>query len=144
MECRASSVSDHQGRYEMWKIVNSLLHEDRIGCQLELPYDVPPRDAAMYHFTRQPGAEAIPSRIAPMRGQLRRDHASAPVPVPTESLARPGVRQLTAQSCYLGQGSSEFTSPNPSEFTNSRETRSRSRVTSTPAWSLSSPVSTSR
>ncbi len=31
------SVSGHQGRYEMWEIVNALLHQGRTGCQWDLP-----------------------------------------------------------------------------------------------------------
>ncbi len=37
------SVSGHQGRYAMRRIVNALLYQGRTGCQWELlPHDFPP------------------------------------------------------------------------------------------------------
>ncbi|MFE7332913.1 transposase [Streptomyces sp. NPDC057565] len=43
------SVSCHQGRHEMWEIVNALLYQGRADCQWDLlPHDLPPRGAVKY------------------------------------------------------------------------------------------------
>lgn len=48
---RHRSVSGHQGRYPMRKIVNSILYQSRTGCQWALlPDALPPKIATYYYF----------------------------------------------------------------------------------------------
>jgi transposase len=47
------SVSGHQGRYEMRRVVDALFYQNRSGCQWSLlPADFPPASAVKYYFYR--------------------------------------------------------------------------------------------
>ncbi|MFD1548074.1 IS5 family transposase, partial [Nonomuraea guangzhouensis] len=46
-----TSVSGHEGRYDMREIVNAILYQARTGCQWRyLPHDLPPYTAVYYYF----------------------------------------------------------------------------------------------
>ncbi|MEU1450150.1 IS5 family transposase [Streptomyces sp. NPDC059340] len=50
-KARHTSVSGHQGSYDMREIVNALLYQSRTGCQWDyLPHDLPPAGAVKYYF----------------------------------------------------------------------------------------------
>ena len=50
-QARHPSVSGHQGRHELRKIVNAIFHQNRTGCQwATLPHDLPPKSATYYYF----------------------------------------------------------------------------------------------
>lgn len=52
-KARHPSVSGHQGRYDLREIVNSILYQNRTGCQWShLPHDLPPKSATYYYFAR--------------------------------------------------------------------------------------------
>ncbi|MEC4021153.1 transposase, partial [Streptomyces sp. H27-D2] len=45
------SATGHQGKYAMREIVNTILYQNRTGCQWEyLPHDLPPKSATFYYF----------------------------------------------------------------------------------------------
>jgi len=45
------SVSGHQGDYDLREIVNTILYQNRTGCQWAyLPHDLPPKSATYYYF----------------------------------------------------------------------------------------------
>ncbi len=48
---RHTSVSGHQGGYDMREIVNAILYQARTGCQWRyLPHDLPPKSVVYYYF----------------------------------------------------------------------------------------------
>jgi transposase len=52
-KARHPSVSGHQGRYAMRRVVDALLYQNRSGCQWSLlPADFPPASAVKYYFHR--------------------------------------------------------------------------------------------
>ncbi|UXY32139.1 IS5 family transposase [Streptomyces sp. HUAS TT20] len=85
------SVSGHQGRYEMREIVNALLYQGRTGCQ----WDLPPRGAVMYYFTkwRDDGTEQIIHDL--LRRQVREK---------ARRKADPSLVALDTQSVHAAAG----------------------------------------
>ncbi|MFI9274155.1 transposase [Kitasatospora sp. NPDC052896] len=51
-KARHSSVSGHQGNYDIREIVNALPYQSRTGCQWDYPppHDLPPASAVKYYF----------------------------------------------------------------------------------------------
>lgn len=50
-KARHPSASGHQGRYQLREILNSILYQNRTGCQWAyLPHDLPPKSATYYYF----------------------------------------------------------------------------------------------
>ncbi|WP_369125696.1 transposase, partial [Catenulispora rubra] len=66
------SVSGHQGRYPMRRIVDAIFYQNRSGCQWSLlPTDFPPASAVKYYFYtwRDDGTDAAIQEI--LRCQVR-------------------------------------------------------------------------
>ncbi|MEU9748728.1 IS5 family transposase [Streptomyces niveus] len=66
------SATGHQGRYAMREIVNTILYQNRTGCQWEyLPHDLRPKSAAYYYFAawRDDGTDQTVHDL--LRWQLR-------------------------------------------------------------------------
>lgn len=46
-----ASASGHEGEYDLREIVNTILYQNRTGCQWAyLPHDLPPKSATYYYF----------------------------------------------------------------------------------------------
>ncbi|MEU4206114.1 IS5 family transposase [Streptomyces sp. NPDC026294] len=86
------SATSHQGKYEMREIVNTILYQNRTGCQWEyLPHDLPPKSATYYYFAawRDDGTDQTVHDL--LRWQLRESR---------KRLADPSLVVLDTQSIH--------------------------------------------
>lgn len=90
------SATGHQGKYEMREIVNTILYQNRTGCQWEyLPHDLPPKSATYYYFAawRDDGTDQTVHDL--LRWQLRESR---------KRLADPSLVVLDTQSIHAAVG----------------------------------------
>ncbi|MFE2709825.1 IS5 family transposase [Streptomyces mirabilis] len=95
-KARHTSVSGHQGSYDMREIVNALLYQSRTGCQWDyLPHDLPPAGAVKYYFYkwRDDGTDQIIHDL--LRWQVREKKGR---------LADPSLVVLDTQSLHAAAG----------------------------------------
>ncbi|MGR8007073.1 IS5 family transposase [Streptomyces hypolithicus] len=90
------SATGHQGKYAMREIVNTILYQNRTGCQWEyLPHDLPPKSATYYYFAawRDDGTDQSVHDL--LRWQLRESR---------KRLADPSLVVLDTQSIHAAVG----------------------------------------
>ncbi|MCY0923902.1 IS5 family transposase [Streptomyces sp. H27-G5] len=90
------SATGHQGKYEMREIVNTILYQNRTGCQWQyLPHDLPPKSAAYYYFAawRDDGTDQTVHDL--LRWQLRESRKRS---------ADPSLVVLDTQSIHAAVG----------------------------------------
>jgi transposase len=90
------SATGHQGKYAMREIVNTILYQNRTGCQWQyLPHDLPPRSATYYYFAawRDDGTDQTVHDL--LRWQLRESR---------KRLADPSLVVLDTQSIHAAVG----------------------------------------
>ncbi|WP_030978354.1 IS5 family transposase [Streptomyces sp. NRRL S-1824] len=90
------SATGHQGKYAMREIVNTILYQNRTGCQWEyLPHDLPPKSATYYYFAawRDDGTDQTVHDL--LRWQLRESR---------KRLADPSLVVLDTQSIHAAVG----------------------------------------
>lgn len=90
------SATGHQGKYAMREIVNTILYQNRTGCQWQyLPHDLPPKSAAYYYFAawRDDGTDQTLHDL--LRWQLRESR---------KRLADPSLVVLDTQSIHAAVG----------------------------------------
>ncbi|MFD7379726.1 IS5 family transposase [Streptomyces mirabilis] len=95
-KARHTSVSGHQGSYDMREIGNALLYQSRTGCQWDyLPHDLPPAGAVKYYFYkwRDDGTDQTIHDL--LRWQVREKKGR---------LADPGLVVLDTQSLHAAAG----------------------------------------
>jgi len=90
------SATGHQGKYAMREIVNTILYQNRTGCQWKyLPHDLPPKSATYYYFAawRDDGTDQTVHDL--LRWQLRESR---------KRLADPSLVVLDTQSIHAAVG----------------------------------------
>ncbi len=90
------SATGHQGKYAMREIVNTILYQNRTGCQWQyLPHDLPPKSATYYYFAawRDEGTDQTVHDL--LRWQLRESR---------KRLADPSLVVLDTQSIHAAVG----------------------------------------
>lgn len=90
------SATGHQGKYAMREIVNTILYQNRTGCQWEyLPHDLPPKSATYYYFAawRDDGTDQTVHDL--LRWELRESR---------KRLADPSLVVLDTQSIHAAVG----------------------------------------
>ncbi|MCY0924407.1 IS5 family transposase [Streptomyces sp. H27-G5] len=90
------SATGHQGKYVMREIVNTILYQNRTGCQWEyLPHDLPPKSATYYYFAawRDDGTDQTVHDL--LRWQPRESR---------KRLADPSLVVLDTQSIHAAVG----------------------------------------
>ncbi len=90
------SATGHQGGYAMREIVNTILYQNRTGCQWQyLPHDLPPKSATYYYFAawRDDGTDQTVHDL--LRWQLRESR---------KRLADPSLVVLDTQSIHAAVG----------------------------------------